>query len=303
MTGASPDANGNGAHGHPAAATSLHRLVETADRGSDRSWLDLEEAPDTSRKNVGSVSRSEVAFILEEDPDLAQGLSPEDRRRASQLLRAPVITVEPGSWEPPVYNAQRTFGLLVLEGLMGRRVQMGEGVALELLSSGDILRPWDQPFEFNLIPPEVGWRVFVPSRLAILDERVTSVIGARPELVVAFSSRLLRRSRASACLRAISHLNLVEERLLAMLWHFASGWGRVTPQGFKVPFRLTHGVLAEVIGARRPSVTLAMKRLQQREEIVRAPDGSYVLTGDPEHWTRLVEQAGLPHLQATHQDQ
>jgi CRP/FNR family transcriptional regulator, cyclic AMP receptor protein len=237
-----------------------------------------------SAGSAGHAPRREVSFILLEDPELAQELSPEDRGVAAELFRAEVISVNRPRWQPPDYDPATTYGLLVLDGLMGRRVRVGNAVAMELLGSGDILRPWDEPTLWGMIPPELDWRVFRPTRLAVLDERITGLIGRRRELVIAFSGRLLRRARSVAYLMAISHLTRVEGRLIATLWHIASSWGRVTPQGVTVPFRLTHEVLGEILGAQRPSVTIAMQRLQQRRQVKRTRDGGYLLIGDPADW-------------------
>jgi hypothetical protein len=37
-------------------------------------------------------------------------------------------------------------------------------------------------------------------------------------------------------------------------------WAKVTPGGIRVPFRLTHEMLAEIDRARGPSVTVALER-------------------------------------------
>lgn len=242
-----------------------------------------------SAEAADHAAAREVSFILLEDPELAQGLSPEDRGVAAELFRAEVISVHRPRWQPPDYDPATTYGLLVLDGLMGRRVRVGNAVATELLGSGDILRPWDEPTLWGMIPPELDWRVFRPTRLAVLDERITGMIGRRRELVIAFSGRLLRRARSIAYLMAISHLTRVEGRLIATLWHIASGWGRVTPEGVTVPFRLTHEVLGEILGAQRPSVTIAMARLEQRQQVKRNRDGGYLLIGDPADWNSLTE--------------
>lgn len=222
-------------------------------------------------------------YILEADPDLAEGLPPADRAVATRLLRAAVVRVESSRWEPmPPPDPTRTFGLLVLDGLVGRRAKVGLGVSTELLSRGDILRPWHGPAASDPVSAELTWRVFEPIRLAILDARITAIIGRRPELIVAFSGRLLRRARDTGYLSAISHLTRVEDRLFLTLWHLANSWGRVTPQGVCVPFRLTHEVLGEMIGAKRPSVSHAAGLLRRRGELFRRDDGCYVLTRSPQ---------------------
>src|SRR5947209_363292 len=92
------------------------------------------------------------ASVLREDPDLAQGLSDADRRAAFSLFRAAVIHASGQRWSPPPYDPARTFGLLILDGLLGRRIRVGRTVGTELLGAGDIIRPWDVACPFELIP-------------------------------------------------------------------------------------------------------------------------------------------------------
>jgi CRP/FNR family transcriptional regulator, cyclic AMP receptor protein len=222
----------------------------------------------------------QVAFVLKEDPDLAESLCDRDRRIAEEVFQAPVVILDEPRWEPQEFGG-RAYGLLLLEGLLGRRVRVGRAVATELLGPGDIVRPWEEPCQFDVVPPDVSWRVFSRTRTALLDERITRLMGRWPELVVAFSDRLLRRARYAEYVRTASHLRRVEDRLLATLWHLASNWGRVTPRGVRVPFPLTHELLGEIVGAQRPSVTTAIQRLQERNELVRDLAGGYLLTARP----------------------
>jgi CRP-like cAMP-binding protein len=85
---------------------------------------------------------------------------------------------------------------------------------------------------------------------------------------------------------AAQHFVRVEDRLLATLWHLASMWGRVTPRGTLVPFRLTHAMLAGIIGAQRPTTTTAISSLEQQGRLSRDSERRYVLIGDPPDWGR-----------------
>lgn len=240
-----------------------------------------------------------AAFILDEDPELAEGLPPELRIRATRLLRAAVLAVFPPRWDPPELDPRTSYGYLVLDGLIGRRARVGRAVSTELLGPGDILRPWEEPCLGSLIPLERDFRVFLPSRLAILDERITRIIGRRPELTVSFSARLIRRARHAEFITAISHLVRVEEKLLATLWHLAGNWGRVTPNGVLLRLPLTHEVLGQILGTQRPSVSTALRRLRARGEVVRTARGDYCLTGDPMNWdgSAIRERATADELQ------
>ena len=59
----------------------------------------------------------------------------------------------------------------------------------------------------------------------------------------------------------------VERRLLLKLRQLAERWGRVTPDGIRLDLHLTHQELANMIGAVRESVTIALGRLASAGEI------------------------------------
>ncbi len=251
---------------------SAERLATSADTNGER------RPPRVTRAR--RASRREFVHILREDPELARALSPGQRQELTQALRAPVIEVRTSPWEPPSFGSDRTYGLLLLDGLLGRRVRMARAVSTELLCHGDILRPWQEPPEEG-IDTVVEWLVLSPARLAVLDESVTAAISQSPELVVAFASRLVRRWYSAAHLTAIAHLPRVEDRLLAILWRLADDWGRVTPEGVRVSLRLKHQLLGELIGARRSSVTLGLRSLRERGDVIETDDdGTFLLRTD-----------------------
>jgi CRP/FNR family transcriptional regulator, cyclic AMP receptor protein len=80
----------------------------------------------------------------------------------------------------------------------------------------------------------------------------------------------------------------VERRLLLKLRQLAERWGRVTPDGIRLDLRLTHQELANMVGAVRESVTIALGRLASAGEIevrnrtllIRPPDDAS-LEGEP----------------------
>ena len=64
--------------------------------------------------------------------------------------------------------------------------------------------------------------------------------------------RLSERAQRLAVTQAISQLNRVDRRLLALFWHLAERWGRVARDGIGVPLVLSHRLIGELVGARRP---------------------------------------------------
>jgi hypothetical protein len=64
----------------------------------------------------------------------------------------------------------------------------------------------------------------------------------------------------------------------------------VGPEGVTVPLRVTHQILAGVVGAQRPSVTTALGNLRRAGLVERRPDGSWLLHGGPPEEMRPVER-------------
>jgi hypothetical protein len=64
-----------------------------------------------------------------------------------------------------------------------------------------------------------------------------------------------------------------------LLWNLAGRWGRVRSDGIVVPLRLTHTVLADLVAARRPTVTSALSELA-RQGAVRAIREGWLLSGN-----------------------
>ena len=93
--------------------------------------------------------------------------------------------------------------------------------------------------------------------------------------------RLSERAQRLTITQAISQLNRVDRRLLALFWHLAERWGRVARDGIAVPLVLSHRLIGELVGARRPTVSTALAELARDGQLVRRDDGTWLLTGEP----------------------
>jgi DNA-binding transcriptional ArsR family regulator len=67
-------------------------------------------------------------------------------------------------------------------------------------------------------------------------------------------------------------------RLLILFWLLADRWGRVGTEGVYVTLPLTHEVLAMLIGAHRPTVTIALQRLTRAGFLIRERSDRWLLT-------------------------
>lgn len=199
--------------------------------------------------------------------------------RPIDRLWTSALKLQRGPWQPAGEPSGSHLGYMVLDGLVGRRVVVPDrGRSLELLGHGDLFSPWqeDSP-SFS----QVAWTVIEPSSIAALDETFTAQVREFPELLEALTERALSRSRRIAVSAAIANTVGVEERLLLSLWQLTELWGRKAPGGAVLPFRLSHQTLADLVGARRPTVTLALRNLAQRELLERGESGEWILVGDP----------------------
>jgi len=123
----------------------------------------------------------------------------------------------------------------------------------------------------------VGYNVSFASEIAV---RLGLDIATREPLFDALIDRTMRRSRRLGLSQAICQLRRVDDRLLVLFVHLADRWGRVRDDGLLVPLRLTQETLARLVGARRPTVSLALSRLKERGLLVRQP-GGWLLTRSP----------------------
>jgi CRP-like cAMP-binding protein len=219
--------------------------------------------------------------VLREDPELAEAVNPSERARATDECVARTVRLARGRWDTEDATAMHGgIGLLVLEGLLLRRVGIDGRFGAELLGDGDLLRPWQGEEIAPTLTRTTGWRVLAPTRLALLDEQVERRFAAFPPLIGRLVGRALDRSRNLAVNMAIVHQARVNVRLHMLFWHLAERWGRVGTKGVILPLALTHTVLADLVAARRPTVTSSLSELA-RQGVVRSAGDGWLLSGDP----------------------
>jgi CRP/FNR family transcriptional regulator, cyclic AMP receptor protein len=168
----------------------------------------------------------------------------------------------------------------VLDGILTRHVALADRVSTQLAGPGDVLDLWPPPDE--LLPCEVRWSAHQPVVLAVLDRRFAAAAQRWPALALRVQERLTERADRLASHAAALVLTTVELRILAVLWQLAERFGRVTSEGVTVGVTLTHRLIGELVGAQRPSVTLALNRLLDDGSITRTPDGLLLMPASRE---------------------
>ena len=219
--------------------------------------------------------------LLDHEPDFAAGVAADEVDAAHQHTIAPVFTLAPGAWSPAKLRdgdaATGPFSVLVLSGLIARDIVLADRVATQLVGAGDAipLSEWDD----GSPPIESCWRVAVEAEVAVLDGRFLAAAQRWPWLAARLVERALRWADRAAALQAITQLGRVDVRLVALFWHLADRWGQMTVEGAVLPLRLTHETLGRLVGAQRPTVTLALRDLREQGALRRRGAG-WLLAAD-----------------------
>ncbi|HWE11758.1 MAG TPA: Crp/Fnr family transcriptional regulator [Solirubrobacteraceae bacterium] len=225
-----------------------------------------------------TVNGSHTAWLLEVVPELRGYLSTEESQLVSRAA-IPVQTVSPGALDvDQVLTRSGAFAAVVLDGVLLHRMSIGDQPGLRLLGRGDMLSP--SGGLRTAILGESRYRASGQLRLAMLDDRVLLIARRFPRLFAGLQIRLADQHQRLAAQLVICQLPRVEDRLLALMWLLAETWGRVTAGGTVLPLALTHDALGELVGARRPTVTLALKELAERGSLFRQ-EGEWLLLEPP----------------------
>jgi CRP-like cAMP-binding protein len=217
--------------------------------------------------------------LLEADPDVGRFLTDQDRLGARQL-RVSAVDVKKGPFEAtPLLREQAAFGALMLEGMIMHRLHIGDQVTVRLLGPGDFVFVSGVPR--SMLLGESTCSATGPARMAILGNEVLAAVRRWPPLAAGIYVRVGEQTERLAAQLAISQLPRVDQRILSLLWLLAESWGHVGPAGTALPVSLTHETLGALIGARRPTVTLALGDLSERGAIVRQNRGWLLLEPPP----------------------
>jgi hypothetical protein len=222
--------------------------------------------------------------LLDVDPDLGALLEEQRRTAARTELLVRVLRLARGQWAGGELGPANPghVGLLVLDGAIAREVVLADSISTELLGPGDLIRPWSRARMEPLLGQQVRWQVLADTRLAVLNRAFGVALSRYPEVNSMLLERLDGRAERLATTKAIAQLNSVDRRLLALFWHLAEDWGRVTSEGIVVPLTLSHRLLGELVGARRPTVSSALATLSRDGKLIRRSDDSWLLADVPD---------------------
>lgn len=212
-----------------------------------------------------------TAPLLQIEPDLGEFLLPDDRA-ALERLRVPVRSVFSTELEiDRLLFQSEAFALVVVEGVLAHEMAVSGQPGMTLLGAGDIVAR--SGAAGSTLVRTSRYSTAGALRFALLGDRVLAAAQRFPRLITGLQVRIGDQHQRLAAQLLICQLPRVEDRLLTMMWLLAERWGRVTPSGTSLPLRLTHETLGALVGARRPTVSLALKQLTAEGAMIHQPHG------------------------------
>lgn len=216
--------------------------------------------------------------LREIDPDFLRFVD-EDERQLAGDLALPAIDIEEGPFDPlPLLSQHDADCGVVISGMVNRQVKLEDQVALRVLGPGAVIPVLDSPAS-DLIASS-HWLATANVRLAVVGDQFMRAAARWPELQRNLIARFADQEEQLATQLALCQLPRVEDRLLGMLWLLAESWGKVTSAGTLLPLHFTHEALGAMVGARRPTVTLALGELADRGAVIQR-EGGWLLLEPP----------------------
>ena len=198
-------------------------------------------------------------------PGLRAGVDDAQLIRVARRLAEATLEIPRGPWDPRSarVTARDAFATLLVDGLVLRELRV-DGVSTALLHvAGDTVDPFARRDSLLCRDETVAWDAVEDSALALLGRRFLAAARQFPALTAALSRRQLEQSARAARHAAVAQLPRVERRILSLLCGLAEERGRVAVDGVTVDLPVKQAVLGQLIGARRPTVSLALKALAQ----------------------------------------
>jgi CRP/FNR family transcriptional regulator, cyclic AMP receptor protein len=249
--------------------------------------------PQARADTTADASAATVA-LLRVDARLREAVPPDELRFAERVVIAPRRELE-GRWQPAalVDRSARPIAALLLRGLVTHEIMLAGRCSANLLGPGDLFRPWRGAD--TCLSCDARWTASAGAIIAVLDERFVAAARKWPGLSTVVYERLAEQVEVAAVRAAIAGLPRVEQRVLALFWQLADRWGVVRPAGVVVGLALTHALIGELVGAQRPTVSLALHALAGDGLLRRGAGGAWILAHDSHATLASNDAPGADH--------
>ena len=235
---------------------------------------------ETPRPRRGQITPSSAVALSEVASELVADLDGDEQDLARRLV-LPTRRLGPGTLHlGSLLERERCFAILLWRGLLTHRTSVAGRSMTRVLGEGDIITAGD-----SYLRSEHADEYVVSDQsahVALLGPGVLEATRQIPDLLRSLQLRMGAQHHRLVIQMAICQLPRVEDRVLAILWLLAESWGKVSPEGTLLPIDLTHRALGELIGAKRPTVTLAVGQLARQGAAERRSTGWVLHTAPPE---------------------
>lgn len=224
----------------------------------------------------GDSTRARGIALARVWPEIESLISPEDGDLAARVLTAPMLTSDGGTLSELIAAADPTaFGFLVTQGVVFKETVLSARSALELLGPGDVLAPpltASRQLDSRAVSRYIAHG---PASIAVIDHRFRQAARRWPELSDLLHDRLGQQTHRASMHLAMLHQTRVEDRILSLFADLAERFGRMTPEGVIIDLGLTHELIGRLVGAQRPTVSLALSVHASEGVIARLETGAW----------------------------
>ncbi len=189
-------------------------------------------------------------------------------------LPARAAKLAPGAIDPAAV-AGDAFALLLVAGVVRSEVAFGDRTVAETLVAGDVLLPANprgDGLEAQRRVSGLSWCV-----LAKLDGHFLTGAARWPALMTDLLSRLADQEHRIAVSGAINQLPRTSDRIMATFRQLTARLGLRVEDGRVLPLPMTHAEIGRLVGASRPTVSIALAELAAAGQLVRRADGHWLL--------------------------
>jgi CRP/FNR family transcriptional regulator, cyclic AMP receptor protein len=243
---------------------------------------------------VPPASRRSRVPLLQVDAGLRAAVPERERPLAERAVLVPCQELGPGPWRTESLGADGdALATLIVRGLATREITIAGRRSAELLGPGDVFHPWST--SNPVLPTTSRWASGSSALIALLDGRFVAAARRWPQLFAVVHERLAEQLERATLRAAIMALPRVEQRILGMFWHLAERWGTVRSDGVVLELAVTHELIGQLIGAQRPTVSLALHALAADGLLERTADGAWMLGHDSRATLPEVRPIGTIH--------
>lgn len=206
-----------------------------------------------------------------------------DRALAGRALTVPRLSARDEALADLVFGARDAIGFFVVDGIVLKETTLATRSALEVLTPGDVLAPPLSRADQDEARAVSRYLAHGSVTLAVLGTRFSAAARRWPQLAADLHARLGRQAHRASAHLAMLHAPRVEERIALLFDDLGERVGRVTLDGIAIDIDLTHELIGRLVGARRPTVSLALRALAEEGVLRRTDSGRWIVARPHRH--------------------